>query len=142
MPNNSIQRILPPLRYGKTADFCVSHTNIMDDLTQQVIDFVATFAHAAHDDLSLNATLFGDLGIDGDDAVDFLQQFSNRFGVAMEGVKVNHYFGPEGRTPWFFVNWLSSLFRSGSPEQKAGLIPITIRDLITSTKDHRWSKRG
>jgi hypothetical protein len=35
------------------------------------------------------------MGIDGDDAVELIEEFSERFGVDMSGFVCSRYFGPE-----------------------------------------------
>jgi acyl carrier protein len=53
------------------------------------------------------ASLFHDLGVDGDDAIDFLDEFSRVFNVKLSKFHYSEYFGAEGTpSPWEFVKGL------------------------------------
>jgi hypothetical protein len=70
-----------------------------------------------------NFNLSKDLGIDGDDAAEFLLEYRNALGVDLDSFKYDEYFGPEGTaTPFTILKWLFGGFKN---EKK-----LTIRDLI------------
>ena len=48
-----------------------------------------------------------DLGLDGDDAHEFMTAFAKRFGVNLDGFMFSRHFGAEASaTPWSVVSWL------------------------------------
>ena len=88
-----------------------------------------------------NTTLFGDLGIDGDDALEFLEAFAKEFDVDTSSLRVSDHFGPEGIPVTTFFRWIAVAFRRGTPEARAGLQPITIGGLIGAARRGSWSER-
>lgn len=46
--------------------------------------------------IDLETSVENDLGLTGDDAVDFIEEFSERFNVNIEAFDYNKYFKPEG----------------------------------------------
>jgi hypothetical protein len=81
--------------------------------------------------LSIDSTLFGDLGVDGADGWEFVERFGREFDVDLADFRADMHFGPEASM--MPSNWLQSLmvwmlsWRSG-PERRAGLVPITMAD--------------
>ena len=109
----------------------------MDSLFEQVARFVAEFTRSSKR-LDPNTTLFGDLGVDGDDGSELLAEFSGKFNVDMHNCKVDQHFGPEEFSLWAPIYWFILVFRDGTPEQNARLKPIRISDLVNSAKSGRW----
>src|SRR3954453_7075274 len=62
---------------------------------QEVLRFVADRCGVRKDKLTLDTTLFGDLGMDGDDADEFFEDFSKRFKVDLRGLDLPKHFGSE-----------------------------------------------
>lgn len=92
-------------------------------------------------DLSLDTTLFGDLGMDGDDATEFFQRFAEVFEVDLTDLDLSKHFNPEG---WGCLLSLPASIRawqSGDPHSAAGLIPISIRDLTEAAQRKRWIRK-
>ena len=87
-------------------------------------------------------TLLGDLGMDGDDAAEFLEEFAKRFEVNMECFKFEKHFGPEGMYPWqfpvFVWRLISGIWDRREPEDIDGLKVIKVEDLIQAAKTKRW----
>jgi acyl carrier protein len=107
-------------------------------LYDAIVAFVARQTAVRADRIRPETTLFGDLRIDGDDGVELLEAFSQRFGVDMSACDFRRYFGPEGVTLLTPFVWLGYLFKSGSPESRAGLWPISIAHLVRVAELHRW----
>jgi acyl carrier protein len=107
-------------------------------LDDRVIAFVADRTGCRATKLTLDTTLFGDLGVDGDDGVELLEAVGREFSVDMSDCHATRYFGPEGFVPWAPLYWLILAFRKGGPEQRARLQPIRISDLIRSAQLGRW----
>jgi len=71
-----------------------------DSIQDRVFDFVAEETNVRRETLTLNTTLSGDIGLDGDDAVKFLEAFRQKFSVDIEDLQLvwDRYFAPEGLT--------------------------------------------
>lgn len=113
-------------------------------IEEEVTAFVATKTQHAAARLNPHTTLFGDLGVDGDDSDELLGAFMTRFSVDMTAYRGDRHFGPEGFAPWTPLFWLVLAWRAraekrSTPESRARLLPITIQDLIDSAKAGRWS---
>lgn len=108
-------------------------------LEQQVMAFMAEFIGVDRDQLRPRSTVFGDLRVDGGDAADLIEEFARRFSVDLTGYDHRRYFGTEEFNPvgtlWVALRQLVGL----SPEEAAGLDPLTIRDLVEIAHRGRWS---
>ena len=105
----------------------------------EVLDFVAGFVGIPSVQISAATTLFGDLGIDGEDGSNFMVAFGEQFNVDLSALAVTKHFGSEGLWPWAPLHWLALWLRPGTPEQKARLLPITVSDLVRAAKVGRWT---
>ncbi|NBC10729.1 MAG: DUF1493 family protein [Planctomycetes bacterium] len=114
----------------------------MDALKRNVIQFVAEQSGVPTGRIDVSTTLLGDLRMDGDDGSDFLAAFAERFEVDMSACHVEQHFGPEGLPLWWPWSWLVRCLRRGTPEQKAGLRPIRVADLVASAHAKRWIVQG
>ena len=104
-------------------------------IEEQVKLFVAQQTEFKIDKISLSTELGKDLGIDGDDAVELLENFSEKFQVDLSTFEFDKYFGMEsGLNP---VMWLISMLFGSSVYD---LEPLTIQDLVDSAKAKRWLK--
>jgi acyl carrier protein len=67
-------------------------------IEDEVFEFVAKERGIQRDKLKLSDRLLVDLGMDGDDAVEFFEAFEKKFGVDLTYLQEhwNEYFGPEG----------------------------------------------
>jgi acyl carrier protein len=65
-----------------------------------IFDFVAKHRGMRREKLNLSDRLGVDLGMDGDDAVEFFEEFEKKFKVNLDylGEHWDEYFGPEGTT--------------------------------------------
>lgn len=105
----------------------------------EIAEFIASFVGIPSEGLSISTTLFGDLGIDGDDAHELLAAFGKRFNVDLSALDLTKHFGSEGTWPWALFYWVVLWSRSGTPEQKARLSPITIADLVRAVESGKWT---
>lgn len=85
------------------------------------------------------STLFGDLGLDGDDAYEFFVAFREQFNVDLKNLDLDRHFGPEGMYPWAPLYWIVLALRSGTPEEKARKDPITVADLVNAAAAGQWA---
>ena len=64
-------------------------------LEERVLAFVARESSANADKMFLSTKLSGDLGIEGDDAVELMARFAEQFNVDMSAYRHSDYFGAE-----------------------------------------------
>ena len=113
----------------------------MTQLYDDVVAFVAKELGVNPKRIHPTTTLLGDLGCDGYDGYEFMTHFAEKFGVDMMGFDISRHFSPEGMWPWSPIVWLILAFKSGTPEEKAGLEPITVANLHKAAESRRWSSR-
>jgi acyl carrier protein len=79
---------------------------------------------------------FYQLGIDGDDAVELIDELCERYKVPVEGVDLRRYLGPEAGFG-VISHIFSALIRKShvEPEERKEL---RISDLVKTAEDHRW----
>jgi acyl carrier protein len=112
-----------------------------EDIETRVHRFVAEQVGVPAEELSAATTLFGDLGVDGDDAAELFSAFKKTFRVDLETLDLSRHFGPEGLLPSAPVHWLRQLLSRGTPEQRAGLVPITVGELVAAASAGSWPMR-
>ncbi|MBN3806270.1 DUF1493 family protein [Paraburkholderia sp. Ac-20336] len=100
--------------------------------------------------LTLSTSINDDLGIDRDDAVEFMQKFFDRFNVAgMENFPLHRYFGPEGNAllalllvPMLVVAFVSFVLR----RKPGNLLPrkptLTLGMLLDAIRVGRWDTKA
>jgi len=116
----------------------------MSALEASVMDFVAEFTGAKRQRLTPASTLFGDVGVDGADGWELVEAFGQKFQVDLSSFRADRHFGPEGLlfyAPFLWLWWLISqpFRRRQSPEDRAGLTPIRICDLIAAAQEKKWT---
>jgi hypothetical protein len=110
-------------------------------LWERVRALVAAETGARAEHLTLGTTLFGDLGVDGDDAAELFEAYATEFRVDRTGLDLRRHFGPEGWPLWALLImplWMLWMARPGEPHKKAGLTPVTLSDLVISAEAGRW----
>jgi acyl carrier protein len=109
----------------------------MFEIEDAIRDFTAHQVGVKAAKLAMTSRLLQDLGVDGDDAVEFFQAFQRTFDVNLEKLRENWsvHFHPEGvggSLPF------QGLFDSRPfPGQE---VPISIQDLIDAALAKRWVK--
>ncbi len=114
-----------------------------EEMFKRVEAFVLKLWPPIKGPLSPDTSLLKDLGMDGTDAVEFMEAFSEEFDVDMSEFEFDKHFGPEaGITPIHLLIYLFILL--GRIFKKdldlSGLIPITLRDLVSAAKAKKWHK--
>jgi hypothetical protein len=113
----------------------------------EVLEFVARKLAVRRDKLSVSTTLLGDLGVAGDDGEQFMKQFSDQFHVDLSQLDSLRHFGPEqaiwpwqipGVLFWTLAGLFGFRFSRRSAEERAGLVPITIGDLVRAARAGHW----
>ncbi len=109
---------------------------------RKVRELLVEHAGISEREVSPETTLFGDAGMDGDDAYNFFVDFAEKFSVDMGGFEFSRHFGPEaGADPFTFVYMLVRTLLYGS-HRAAGVTPITVADLVEAAERKRWPELG
>jgi len=80
-----------------------------------------------------HTTLVADVGLDGDDADEFMDAYSKKFDVNAGDFQFSRYFGPEG---FDLIGAVIDVMR-----RKPGLKPLTIGMLELAAKMHNWDSK-
>jgi hypothetical protein len=100
----------------------------MAGIADQILEFTASERGMRRDKVKLGSRLLQDLGMDGDDAVEFFEKFGSQFRVDLTQLWKHwrSHFGPEaGWMPWAFL--------FARP-----MVPITVQDLAEAAEASRW----
>jgi Protein of unknown function (DUF1493) len=103
------------------------------DFFSIIIDFVSRTQGVRPDILNAQTRLEEDLGITGDDALIFIENFSHEFSVDIKDFNFERHFAPDAWNPiWAFFtpHWLKDRARE----------PVTIGHLMQVVADKRWSE--
>jgi len=111
-----------------------------DDLSREVFAMVSEFTRVRPQELTSETTLFYDLGIDGDDAVEFFEEFGRAFGVDLTHFNIENHFGPEASDPFSSViTWFQGWWK-GDHHSAVGVVPISLQELVLAARAGRWVK--
>ena len=100
---------------------------------QKVIALVARRTGRPESSITPEKTFY-QLGIDGDDAVELIDELCRRYRVPTEKVDLNKYIGPEGGGLFSHILYAGSRKSKGSEERRE----LRIGDLIKTAEDRRW----
>jgi len=107
-----------------------------DEVLEGVKSFVAEFWREPVDRLSAETSVNDDLGMDGDDGVEFMLAFGERFAVDLTAFPLDKYFGPEaGATP---LSMVEGIIRRVTTGRWSDLTPLTLRLLARAAEERRW----
>lgn len=89
--------------------------NLSDKLEWQVLDMLARERGLLLARLTPSSRLLEDLGMNGDDAVDFFSEIQTKFGTDLTPLQANwsNHFGPEGLSCWFGLIVIPAAFAAG-----------------------------
>jgi acyl carrier protein len=106
------------------------------ELLEEVKAFVAEFWREPKGRLSAETSVNDDLGMDGDDGVEFMQAFGERFAVDLTSFSHDKYFGPEaGATPLSMVKGIILRVKTGT---WSNLAPLRLCDLTEAAERRSW----
>lgn len=103
-----------------------NETNIMEDIKQ----FIFEKTQINCNKLSPESKILEDVGLDGDEAYKFLNDFSEKFDTDLSGLNFDSYFNSEG---FDIISFLKSLVKKSSRLQ-----PITLKDLEIAVLKKKW----
>ena len=110
-------------------------------MEEEIIRFLSEFLNIKAHRITNSTLLFDDLGIDGDDAVDLMEEFSKRFNVDLKTFAIGEYFGGEGLPPTFLFHWLIIILKrlfGKNAHEAAGLKPLSVARLVEAAEKKRW----
>jgi acyl carrier protein len=106
------------------------------ELLEEVKAFVAEFWYEPKGGLSAETSVNDDLGMDGDDGVEFMEAFSVHFGVDLGAFPHDRYFGPEAAANPISI--IAGIIRRVTTGKWSDLSPLTLRDLVEAVENRRW----
>jgi acyl carrier protein len=108
-------------------------------LVEQVTAFVASQTGVKVSRLTPETKLRGDLGIDGADGWELIEEFGRQFDVDISTFQAKKHFGPEGFGCFILSLLLPSVFGEIS-DILPDITQITVRDLAEAAEAKRWLK--
>jgi hypothetical protein len=106
------------------------------DLLEEVKSFAAEYWGEPIERLTAETSVNEELGMDGDDGVEFMRAFGERFAVDLAAFPHGKYFGPEaGATPF---SMLVGVVRRVATGRWSNLAPLTLRVLAEAAGQRRW----
>lgn len=107
------------------------------ELFEEVKSFVAEFLGEPKSRLSAGTSVNDDLGVDGDDGVEFMLAYGERFSVDLSAFPHSRYFGPEaGGNP---LSMLVGVIRRVTTGRWSDLQPLTLHDLTDAAERRSWA---
>jgi acyl carrier protein len=113
------------------------------DIQDAVFDFMRERCVLAKKErLSLESSLNDDLDIDGDDAIEFFEAFTEKFNVDLTelGEDWSLYFAPEGFSLFGPPDGSLTLFTAQPQPRKGRPLPLLIERLVLAAQTGRWKK--
>lgn len=107
-----------------------------EDILNEVIAFVAEYWEEPKSQLTAETSINEDLGMDGDDGLEFMQAFSQRFAVDLATFPYDNYFGVEAAaTP---ISIIAMMIRWLTTGKSTNLSPLTLRQLAVAVENGNW----
>ena len=103
-------------------------------LIQEIVSLLAKKTGLKVAELSLDARLLHDLGVDGDDARELILAFAHEFGVDISAFRFSKHFRSEPSL--LNVLWFLPSHKEERIERK---VPVTIRDLVEAARSKTWN---
>jgi hypothetical protein len=98
-------------------------------LYEKILHFVSSETRTRKH-LSFETDIARDLGVDGDDAEEFMQRFQSEFNVDLSNFRFDSYFGGEG---FRLIPAIKSAFGKGTVRA-----PLTVAILFDAANHGRW----
>jgi hypothetical protein len=108
-----------------------------EEIYDEVQAFVSKFWHVKKGKLK-EETELGKLGMAGDDAIEFMEAFMEKFNVDMTEFEFDKHFDPEC---FDLLKDFYRLFLLMFDRKRLLHIPITLRDLTEAAESKKWPKR-
>ncbi len=113
------------------------------NISKKVKEFISSYSSEPVENLSDETRIEDDLGITGDDAYDFMEDYQNKFEVDLAGFQFNRHFGPETSfEPGVLILFALIGIIYGFLGWKNGLIPVAIIIISVSWYLQKKKKNG
>lgn len=99
-------------------------------LYNRILDFVSSETTTRSQNLSGSTDIAKELGVEGDDAVEFMLKFQKEFDVDLSNFHFDRYFGSEG---FNLIPFIKSLLGKGEMRD-----PLTVTVLFDAANHRRW----
>lgn len=106
----------------------------MSDIHEMLIRLITSETGFSKNKISLETRLYHDIGLDGEDAEEFIEAFSEAFDVDMNGFEFYRYFNKEGLDSLALFGSLFKAKRNQKP-----LDEITVEMLEHAALKKRWN---
>lgn len=103
----------------------------------EIIKFISDFTSVKAEKISPSTLINLDLGVDGDDGTELLEEYAKRFKVDLTPIS-EIYFGPEGLPISFIILWPYYLVRWLLGYKASDLAPLPVSQLIKSAEAGKW----
>lgn len=114
----------------------------MSFISNAVIEFVAAETLVDVGKISPSTSINHDLGVAGDDGVELLNAFAEKFDVDMSGLQTD-YFGAEASgNPFSLLRGAFLLLMGRKGEANSGLPSLPVSVLIESAEQLKWMDRN
>ena len=113
------------------------------ELFERVRRLVARETGVRPERIRPESTLFGDLGVDGDDADELFEAFAAEFRVDLGPLQLSRHFGGEGIALGDLLRLPALLWRLArgvDPHDAAGKVPIRVADMVRAAELGRWAE--
>ena len=102
-------------------------------IEMEVKELVAKHLAVRCDQLTLDTRLLHDVGADGADGWELIEELGKRFGVDLSEFRPGLHFGPEAG-----CNPVLALIALAFRPHWSKFIPITIRDMVEAAQSGKW----
>ena len=111
-------------------------------MAHRVLDFVVRASGARPGSVHLETTLAEDLGLDGDDADQFLESYAQEFRVDFHGFDFHEHFGNEGSSFIAGVTFLLLVGLMGYmwQDSRALVVAVVLGLIVAVGQARRWQR--
>lgn len=132
--------------------------------SKNVIEFIASYWNEPLDNISNETRIEDDLGITGDDAIEFMEEFQNEFNVDLNTFEFDKHFGPEASFDprlililaligliFGFLHWkiatilvvvfivTFSIYRQKTKKNRVNPNTLRVKHLVNAASEKKWN---
>jgi len=105
------------------------------NITSEIVSFISEELGVNKKKLTQNTRIFHDLGVDGDDAAEFIENYARKFDVDIERFSYTEYFGSEAAlTPLSIILHLFG--------KSKAMKPLFVKDLVDGALSHKLTRKA
>ena len=106
-------------------------------MESEVIKFISEFVGVPEKKITADTLVNDDLGVAGDDGIELMEAFANRFNVGLSTWEQD-YFGPEGMSPFVIILLPYALLKWLFGNNSSGLVHLPVAQFIKSAEAGQW----